>query len=295
MLSFILLIICSSSSIAGNCRVDAIKQQLFEQNSGRILIVAHRGAHESAPENSLEAIREAIALGAAVVEIDLRRTADNYMVLMHDETLDRTTQESGKVSEFTLAAISKLQLLNVAGQLTEETVPTLEAALAEAKGKILVMLDSKVDTQKDIAALATIVKKAQVENQIVLYDYNPATLQKYRKAMPNALVMARTKQPENIDGLVKKLQPAIFHIEPSYNSLAINKKFDQLRIPTWINFLGDLDNSVKTDERSLFQPQLEAQPDLVQSDYPEKLIAYLDEHNLHPKVLSKRNFEKCKQ
>ncbi len=65
-------------------------------------IVAHRGAALESPENTLPAIDRAIALGAAVVEIDLRYSADGEVVLMHDETVDRTTQGSGLVSRMTI-------------------------------------------------------------------------------------------------------------------------------------------------------------------------------------------------
>src|SRR5262249_5507780 len=71
-------------------------------------IVAHRGASLESPENTIPAIDRAIALGAAVVEIDLRYSADGEIVLMHDETVDRTTQGSGLVSRMTLAEIRKL-------------------------------------------------------------------------------------------------------------------------------------------------------------------------------------------
>src|SRR5206468_5600737 len=63
-------------------------------------IVAHRGAALESPENTLPAIDRAIALGAAVVEIDLRYSADGEVVLMHDETVDRTTHGSGHVEYF---------------------------------------------------------------------------------------------------------------------------------------------------------------------------------------------------
>src|SRR5262247_826875 len=71
-------------------------------------IVAHRGAALESPENTLPAIDRAIALGAAVVEIDLRYSADGEVVLMHDETVDRTTHGTGLVSRITLAEIRKL-------------------------------------------------------------------------------------------------------------------------------------------------------------------------------------------
>lgn len=107
-------------------------------------IVAHRGAALESPENTLPAIDHAIALGAAVVEIDLRYSADGEVVLMHDETVDRTTHGSGLVSRMTLAEIRKLDAgVKSAVQFKGTTVPTLREVIDHSRGKIELYLDLK--------------------------------------------------------------------------------------------------------------------------------------------------------
>src|SRR5690606_18694511 len=105
------------------------------------IVVAHRGNWRYAPENSIAAIENAIKLGVDVVEVDVQKTKDGKLILMHDKTLNRTTTGKGKVADWTLDAINDLWLRNGAGIKTKHRVPTLEEALLVAKGKIMVNLD----------------------------------------------------------------------------------------------------------------------------------------------------------
>lgn len=94
-------------------------------------IVGHRGAKANAPENTLVAIRRAHEEGAAWIEFDAKLTKDNAVVLMHDETLDRTSNGKGPVAEATLAEIKKLDAGAWFGPAFKgETIPTLEEAMA---------------------------------------------------------------------------------------------------------------------------------------------------------------------
>ena len=94
-------------------------------------ICAHRGASVTHPENTLAAFREAIRLGAHMIEFDVGITVDGKLVIVHDSTVDRTTNGSGKVSELTFAAIRALDAGSWKGaQFKGEKVPTLDEALA---------------------------------------------------------------------------------------------------------------------------------------------------------------------
>lgn len=94
-------------------------------------ICAHRGASDSHPENTLSAFREAIRLGAHMIEFDVALTKDNKLVLMHDTTLDRTTNGKGPVSDFRLAELKQLDAGSWKNaRFKGEQVPTLDEALA---------------------------------------------------------------------------------------------------------------------------------------------------------------------
>jgi glycerophosphoryl diester phosphodiesterase len=118
------------------------------------MIVAHRGAGGQvgtiAPENSLYGIRAALLLGVDGVELDIRHTADDQLVLMHDSTVDRTTTGTGEVATMTLSEVTALHLKlpagsTVTGDFSCATVPTLAAALELTRDHVFIDLDTKTD------------------------------------------------------------------------------------------------------------------------------------------------------
>src|SRR2546422_80103 len=94
--------------------------------------VVHRGGAALWPENSLLAFRNAIALGARLLEFDVHRTADAEAAVIHDPTLDRTTNGSGPVAARTAAELRGVRLKGLDGALTDEWVPTIDEVLALA-------------------------------------------------------------------------------------------------------------------------------------------------------------------
>lgn len=137
------------------------------------LVAAHRaGYFENGatrwPENSLAAIAHAIELGVDMVELDIWKTADGQYVLMHDETVDRTTNGSGRVADLTLAQIKALNLVvEDTREVTAEKVPTLAEALQATRGRILVNFDVKLPIT-DFAAILNQARGLGVEDQVVI-------------------------------------------------------------------------------------------------------------------------------
>ena len=138
-----LLFICLGTF--SQTRVDSIRDRLFNPNDKSILVASHRGDWRNACENSLEAIENAIKIGVDIVEVDLARTKDGQLILMHDSKLDRTTTGKGLISEHTLAEIKNLRLRNGCHIKTIYKVPTLEEALLVAKGRVMLNLDKAFD------------------------------------------------------------------------------------------------------------------------------------------------------
>lgn len=110
---------------------------------------AHRGGALLWPENSLLAFRNATAMGADYLELDVHLTRDGEVVVIHDPTLDRTTTGAGPVRDRTLAELAPLRLRDRTGALTDEQIPTLDQVVALAvAGKRQVLLEIKVDAQR---------------------------------------------------------------------------------------------------------------------------------------------------
>jgi glycerophosphoryl diester phosphodiesterase len=117
--------------------------------AGGPLVAAHRGGAALWPENSLAAFRNALALGADLLETDVHLTADGEVVLLHDPTLDRTTSGRGAVGDLTLADVARLRLKAGDGALTDESPPTLAALLdLLAPGRASLLLEIKTAARR---------------------------------------------------------------------------------------------------------------------------------------------------
>ncbi|SDS09202.1 glycerophosphoryl diester phosphodiesterase [Corynebacterium timonense] len=134
--------------------------QLPLGNSPKPWIVAHRGQWRKAPENSIAAFRAAIEDGADILEADIRKTRDGHLVVIHDESVDRTTNGFGNVADLTLAELKQLRLREGLGNgpapLTGHQIPTLEELLDAVEGhNVLINFDKGWDYREQIyAALA---------------------------------------------------------------------------------------------------------------------------------------------
>ena len=82
--------------------VDHILKEFNEVANKSVLVVSHRADWRNAPENSLQAIQNCIDMGVDMVEIDLKKTKDGHLILMHDKTIDRTTTGKGKPEKFNI-------------------------------------------------------------------------------------------------------------------------------------------------------------------------------------------------
>ena len=104
-----------------------------KEKTDYIWVAAHRADYVFAPENSIQALENAIYFGADLIETDVRLTKDGHVVMMHDYTVDRMTNGTGRVSDLTLAEIKKLYLKTNWGGSTQFQVPTLEEFIQVAK------------------------------------------------------------------------------------------------------------------------------------------------------------------
>jgi glycerophosphoryl diester phosphodiesterase len=128
------------------------------------LVIGHRGARARAPENTLEGIRAAARCRADLVEVDVRLSRDGSLVLMHDETVDRTTRGSGKVEELSLAELGSLG------------VPSLDEALALARDLGLGMV---VEMKEE--GLEELVVEALDESQATITSFYHSSLREIKK------------------------------------------------------------------------------------------------------------------
>jgi glycerophosphoryl diester phosphodiesterase len=148
-------------------------------------IIGHRGASAYVPENSLEGMEEAAAAGA-VAECDLRPTSDGLVVLMHDETLDRTTDASGDVASTPAATVLAAAIDNIAGHPTTAKVPLFEEYVRRLKGRALMMPEMKVNAV--IAGVTHAIEKYAAATSVLVASFTVNDLIAARAALPGLRV-----------------------------------------------------------------------------------------------------------
>ena len=144
-----------------------------------IRVIAHRGFSGHAPENTLVAIRQAIEVGADMVEIDVTVTSDGHVILLHDETLDRTTDGQGLPTEKTLDELRRLDAGSWFGpDYAGEKIPTLSEALETVKDRILINVEIKSEAVEHgvVPKVATLIVEHGMLDQVVVSSFSPEAL-----------------------------------------------------------------------------------------------------------------------
>ncbi len=150
-------------------------------------VTAHRGASGSAPENTLASLQKAIRAGADFSEIDVQETADGRIILLHDETLGRTTDGKGPIWLAELAELSKLDAGSwFAAEYSGEKLPLLETVIDSIDGKMKLNIELKVNghEQKLVQRVVEILKNKRFTNQCIITSFDFETIQKAKHYNP---------------------------------------------------------------------------------------------------------------
>lgn len=294
-MTLVLLALLCSMQIMAQERVEVIRKNLFSCDESGVIVAAHRGDWRNYPENSLAAIDNAIKMGVDIVELDVQRTKDGVLILMHDTSLDRTTTGKGKVKEVTMDSIAKLNLKNGCAIRTIHKVPTLEEALVHAKGKIMINLDKADRYFEEVYAL---LKKTGTTNQIIMkgnksYEKVKEQYGDYLKEVIYMPIVNLDKEnaEEQIESFIKDMHPVAFELlyKTDENPLPRRLK-DSLKGRTliWYNTLWDTMAGAHDDDASLqdFDEGYGYLIDvlgarMIQTDRPQFLLDYLRSRNLH--------------
>ncbi|MEE4331326.1 MAG: glycerophosphodiester phosphodiesterase family protein [Wenzhouxiangella sp.] len=165
------------------------------------LLQAHRaGDRPGAAENSLRAIEASLADGAVFIEIDVARTADGVLVLLHDRTLERTTTGRGRVIDISSADFTSLRLRDVNGRRLTEAPPTLEAALAALDGRGIAQIDLK---GVDIRTIAEAIERAEATDRSIVITYSINDAIELHRALPEVMFSVGIDEPRDLERLAR--------------------------------------------------------------------------------------------
>jgi len=158
-----------------------------EKEKAKVLIVAHRGASGWAPENTLASFKKAMEIGADYSELDVHLTKDGEVILLHDDTLDRTTNGKNGVWEYTLEEVKKLDAGSwFSPEFAGEPIPTLKEVIEAVKGKMKLNIEIKVSGHDpDIAEkVVDIVRSENFGNDCMITSFDSASVLKVKQIAP---------------------------------------------------------------------------------------------------------------
>lgn len=257
---------------APTARFLEIQKSFKDPHNSIVMIAAHRGAHLEDPENSMAAFRKAIEMGIDIIELDVRCTKDGVLVLVHDKTVDRTTNGKGAVKDFTFEEIRKLRLKHN-GALTTEIVPTLEEALSFTKGKIMIDLDIKAADCID--QIMETVNKTNTVNQCLFFVGEAEHAKMVKDTNPAFMTLLRTNSVKEATDCFKTVKSDAIHIDDSHNTVEVIKGIKANGARVWHNALGDVDKQVGAGNIAAFEQALKTGANIIQTDYPALLKEFL--------------------
>lgn len=262
----------------------------------KVEVAAHRADWRHYADNAVEGIESCIRMGVDMVEIDVARTKDGHLVLMHDRTVNRTTNGKGRVDSLSLAEIRELYLRNGLGRVSGFKVPTLEEAMLAAKGRIKVNLD-KADEYFD-QVYAILEKTGTVEQTIIKSD-KPYRELKARCGenldkmvfMPVINLGDTTLHLARLDSLLDKKYPyyeIVFKEEDKKLLSHIKERLSGTGSVIWINSLWNSlcagysdDNALKDMDATWGYLIDSLGAGILQTDRPAMMLDYLRERRLH--------------
>jgi len=158
----------------------------------RTLNIAHRGASAIAPGNTLAAFEKAVELNADGIEFDVHLSADSVPVVIHDFTVDRTTNGSGRVADMTLAQLKQLDAgASFDPAFAGQRIPTLAEVLEAFGGQLLLNIELKSAGTRDHGlerAVITQVAEHGLEDGVLLSSFNPFSLRRAKRLAPHVPV-----------------------------------------------------------------------------------------------------------
>ncbi len=189
------------------------------------LVFAHRGASAYAPMNTIPAYELAVQQGADGIELDVQRSKDGHAVIMHDFTVDHTTDGSGLVTEKTLA---ELKTLDAGGWYGEAfrglRIPTLDEVFEAVGQKLYINVEIKSESAETDGVeqlVADVIARHEMQDRVLISSFNPLALSRFREALPEVPIafLHSPNMPVDTEALVQQLGLVYEARHPHYSQV----------------------------------------------------------------------------
>lgn len=293
-LSVLLVLTFVQSGFAQSNNAEAIIGTLNNPKDKNVVVAAHRGDWRNYPENSLPAIESAINMGADIVEIDLAMTSDSVLVLMHDRSVNRTTNGQGAVITYTLDSLQKLKLKDHNGMLTEYTIPTFEEVMLLCKDKAIVNVDKGFQYYDKVYGI--LEKTGTTRQALIKSGHSAEKVKGILAQYPGEQIMYMpiidfrfSKAEEILEGYLKNMPAIAYEVvfkEYTPEMKEVFKKILKSGGRIWVNTMwnslcGMNDDMALEDPDAVYGKFLKEGATVFQTDRPELMVEYLRGKELH--------------
>jgi len=227
----------------------AFKDFLNRKTTSYPLISAHRGGPmDGFPENAIETFENATTYQPVIIEFDVALSKDSALVIMHDDKLDRTSNGTGPIGNYTYAALQQFRLKDNNGKLTNFKIPTLEQVLAWGKNKVIFTIDIKkgVPYSKIIAA----VRQTKSETNAIIITYNANQAAEVHQLAPDLMISASARSMADIERLNQMGVPndrIVAFVGTSAPDKSVYTYLHSKGISCILGTMGNLDKSAKAN------------------------------------------------
>ena len=249
---------------------DALAAYLRPDSEAGKLISAHRGgAGPAYPENALATFEHTLRYAPALIESDVRMSGDSVLVLMHDETLERTTTGEGAVAAWPFAALRTLLLEDARGIITPFRIPSLAEALAWAEGRTVLTLDVKPEVPPE--RIVEAVRRAGAEDRVVIITYTLNSLLTYHRLAPDVLLSAYVTTEDDVQRLLDSpidLSRLIAFVGVSEADTAVLARLHEHNIRAVLGTFGTVDERARQGGPEVYQALLDRGVGVLATDVP---------------------------
>lgn len=294
---YILSLLCMLTSVSfAQSNLKEILKNFNKPAKENVMIVSHRGDWRNAPENSIQAFQNCIDMGVDMVELDLKKTKDGVLVLMHDKKIDRTMNGKGFPENYTLDSLKMLRLKNGVGCKTRHQIPTFREVMELCKGKIMVNVDKGYDyfddamkVLKETGTVDQCIIKAELPYEVVKAEHGDVLDKMIFMPVVN---LGKPGAEEVIDGYIKNMKPKAYELvfkTDDANTRRLIKKVRDSGARVFINTLWPELCGGHDDDRAVELKQPEESwgwivgqgTKIIQTDRPALLLDYLRAKKLH--------------
>lgn len=265
-----------SSNVISENIVPKSTEYFLYSNKTNNLISAHRGGSglKNYPENCLETMEYLYQKGVSVFEIDIAKTADSKLILMHDNSLQRTSTGRQDVDQINLQKIKEYYLVDDFGNETNYKIPTFEETLKWGKNKNLYFM---VDIKKDVnyENLIELIRNNNMQNQCVLVSYSLAQAEKLHRLAPEMMLSVSMRNEREFNEMIDSEIPTNRMVAFTGTKLSDKSLFNKIHqedIMVILGTLGNLDKQAEARGNNIYKKYADLGVDIFATDRPIEVL-----------------------